>query len=355
MRRVKRIACWIGFLCACGLLLLASSNALKRIADAHHDASYYFLLSFLVGIAATVTSLVAAYLLEWLLLGWSGSSLEALWKYRASMKLDVLATLVMQLPHRYLDYILSLGLLLALGSSSSKPSSFSIAHFLPWWGLQVGGAILLSSMASYWIHRVQHTIPALWSLHQFHHSADRLAILTAFRDTKLSISIDSLLRTLPLAILSVPIAAQPSRSSPAIALLGIFFLWTVITRLNSLLIHSNLNLSYGWVGRWLLVSPQMHRLHHSPLPIYYNRNFSFDLMLWDRLFGTYATHDAPGPLPVGLDDNPFESDDSITGALRTYFLTTYLEFWRTLRKGWKAWLPVPLQPQRSEPPNSTTA
>jgi sterol desaturase/sphingolipid hydroxylase (fatty acid hydroxylase superfamily) len=340
MKKGKRLACWLVFPPALALVLLTSGNMMQHLAAAHEKAPYYFLLSFFIGIGATWTAMLVAYLLEWLLIGWVGSSLEALWKAPASMKLDVLATLVMQLPHKHLDYILSFGLLYAIATPSAQPASISVAHVLPSWGLQAGCALLLSSLISYWIHRLQHTIPALWALHKFHHSADRLLILTAFRDTKLNGALDAVLRILPLAILRVPVAATPTRASPAFALVAVYLLYTALTRLNSFLNHSNLDLSYGWVGRWLLVSPRMHRIHHSTAPAYYNTNFSFDLLLWDRIFGTYATCDEAAQLPVGLVDNPFNSNGSLKGVLRDYFLTTYVEFWHSAKKGYRAWLPM---------------
>jgi sterol desaturase/sphingolipid hydroxylase (fatty acid hydroxylase superfamily) len=342
MRKVRVLAIWFGVLALVALVVLTSTSVLQRLVQAREQAPYFFLLSFLIGISATFTAVVAAYLLEWLLAGWAGSSLEALWKARASMKLDVLAALVMQLPHKHLDYILSLGLLYFIGTRPAHPTthSISVTHMLPTWGLQAGCALLLSSLVSYWIHRVQHTIPALWALHKFHHSADRLAILTTFRDTKLSGAVDAALRALPLAILTVPIAAKPTLANPAFVLVGIYFLYTALTRFNSFVIHSNLDLGYGWIGRWLLVSPRMHRLHHCASPAYHNRNFSFDLVLWDRIFGTYAMCDNVAQQPVGLIDNPFNSSDSLKGILRDYFLTPYIEFWRAVKKGLKAWLPA---------------
>jgi sterol desaturase/sphingolipid hydroxylase (fatty acid hydroxylase superfamily) len=256
------------------------------------------------------------------------------------MKLDVLATLVMQLPHKHIDYMLSLGLLYFIGTRAPQLTGISIAHWLPSWGLQAGCVLLLTSLLNYWIHRLEHSIPALWALHKFHHSADRLAILTTFRDTKFSGALDSALRVLPIAILTVPIAAKPTPAGPAFVLVGIYFLFTALTRLNSFIIHSNLDLGYGWIGHWLLVSPRMHRIHHSSSPAYYNRNFSFDLVLWDRLFGTYALCEDAAQLSVGLVDNPFNSSGSLKGVLRDYFLTTYIEFWHAVRKGPKAWLPA---------------
>jgi sterol desaturase/sphingolipid hydroxylase (fatty acid hydroxylase superfamily) len=346
MRNIFRLARWAMILAIVALVLITSSSLLQHLVRTHEKAPYFFLLSFLVGVSATFTAMLAAYLLELLLTGWVGSSLEALWKGRASVKLDVLAVLVTQLPHKHLDYILSLGLIYIIGTRLPHPAGLSIAHWLPSWGLQVGCALLLSSLVSYWIHRLEHSIPALWALHKFHHSADRLAILTTARDTKLSGALDSALRVLPIAILSVPVAAKPTAASPAYMLVGIYFLFTALTRLNSFVIHSNLDLGYGWIGRWLLVSPRMHRVHHSNSPAYFNRNFSFDLVLWDRLFGTYALCEEAAKLPIGLADNPFNSSSSLKGVLRDYFLTTYVEFWRAVKKGPKAWLPTRLADDR---------
>ena len=100
--------------------------------------------------------------------------------------------------------------------------------------------------------------------------------------------------------------------------------------------------SNGWIGSWLFVSPRMHRLHHATAPEFYNKNFTFDLVIWDRLFGTYASCDAKtaAELPLGLVDGPFNSSATIKGVLRDYFLTTYGLFWRALRKGFSAWRPA---------------
>jgi sterol desaturase/sphingolipid hydroxylase (fatty acid hydroxylase superfamily) len=342
MRKTGSFLRWAGVLAVVALVVLASTSLLQHLVKPHEKASYFFLLAFFVGISTSFTAILGAFLIELLLTGWAGSSLKVLWSGRGSMKLDVVATLVTQLPHKHLDYILSLGLIYLIGTRLPKPAGISIAHWLPSWGLQVGCALLLSSLVSYWIHRFQHSIPALWALHKFHHSADQLAILTTARDTKLSGAVDSALRVLPIAILSVPVAAKPTMDSPQYLLFVIFFLFTALTRLNSFLNHSNLDLGYGWIGRWLLVSPRMHRVHHCTLPSYYNRNFSFDLVLWDRMFGTYALCEDAAQLPIGLVNNPFNSGGSFKEVLRDYFLTTYIEFWQAVRKGPRAWLPTRL-------------
>jgi hypothetical protein len=79
----------------------------------------------------------------------------------------------------------------------------------------------------------------------------------------------------------------------------------------------------------------MHRLHHAVTPTYYNKNFSFDLVIWDRLFGTYAEYEAGtdvATVPVGLDHNPYNNQNTTVGVLREYFLTTYVVSWREIKK-----------------------
>lgn len=262
MRFLRRLAIAVGILALVCLVLLTSSTLLQHLAQAHEKARYYLLLSFLIGIGASVTAMLAAFVLEWLLIGWGGSSLAALWKARATVKLDLVSVVVMQIREKHLDYTLTLGLLYLVGTRLARPAGLSIAHWLPSWGLQVGGAL--------------------------------------------------------------------------------YFLFTALTRFNSFVIHSNLDLGYGWVGRWLFVSPRMHRVHHCNSPAYYNRNFSFDFVLWDRLFGTYTLCEEAAQLPIGLVDNPFNTDGSLKGVLRDYFVTTYLEFWRALKEGPRAWIPVRL-------------
>ncbi len=126
----------------------------------------------------------------------------------------------------------------------------------------------------------------------------------------------------------------------------VYFLYRTFQRVNQYLVHSNLTTDYGWVGRWLLVSPRMHRLHHATSGSYFNKNFTFDLVIWDRLFGTYAAceEQALPALSLGVSDSPFNSGRSIKSVLRDYFVTSYVVFWRALRQGGRVWVPERLQP-----------
>jgi sterol desaturase/sphingolipid hydroxylase (fatty acid hydroxylase superfamily) len=258
------------------------------------------------------------------------------------VKLDALSAATLLLPHRQLDYVLSFGLLYLIDSHSSGPLPGSLTQWLPSWGLQIACVLLLQSCIAYWIHRLEHTIPALWSLHQFHHSAERMSILTSDRNTVLGRAVEAALRFIPLALIGAVIAPQPAAKGWTFALVAIYFAYSTFLRVNGYLCHSNLNADYGWLGRWLLVSPRMHRLHHVTAPEYYNKNFTFDLVIWDRLFGTYAHCDAvtAANLPLGLDTSPFNGSNTLRGVLYDYFVNSYLVFWNTVRQGFKAWRPA---------------
>jgi sterol desaturase/sphingolipid hydroxylase (fatty acid hydroxylase superfamily) len=258
------------------------------------------------------------------------------------VKLDALSIAMTLLPLGRFGYILSLGLLFAIDTHSTQLASISLTRFVPLWGLQVTCLLLFQSFVSYWIHRLEHSVPALWSLHKFHHSADRMSIMNAERRTQLTKGVEEALLFIPLALLSNPTAPKPGMGSAAFAIVLIYVAFRTFTSFNMYLCHSNLTTGYGWIGRWLLVSPRMHRLHHALSPNYHHSNFTFDLVIWDRLFGTYATCDAASAaqMPLGLDDNPFNSRSSIAGVLRDYFVTSYVVCWRELRTGGRAWRPA---------------
>jgi sterol desaturase/sphingolipid hydroxylase (fatty acid hydroxylase superfamily) len=193
------------------------------------------------------------------------------------------------------------------------------------------------------MHRLEHAIPAFWALHKFHHSADSLSILTSARTTQLAKSIDTGLVFVPAALLTSATAPVPTIHSPAFAIAIIYFAYSTFVGINGYFVHSNLTTDYGWVGRWLLVSPRMHRLHHARSASYHDKNFTFDLVIWDRLFGTYAAC-APGTdpltIPLGLEENPFNAHRTVGEALREYFLSTCVVFFQELRKGLLAWIPI---------------
>jgi sterol desaturase/sphingolipid hydroxylase (fatty acid hydroxylase superfamily) len=340
-----RLLGWlVGLLFAgCLAAMTALHPQLQQLVAGHRHVALLLWLSLLLSIPARFLAPAAAYLLELLLVGWSRSSLRMLWRPAPSVKLDLLSILMLLLPHRHLGYLLSFGLLYAVDVYSARPLNISVTPLLPLWSLQITCFLLFPSLVQYWAHRIEHAIPALWALHKFHHSADRMSILTSARDTQLLEGLQSVLIILPLGLITSPVLPLPGRNSPAFALVALFFAYRTFFAINRYFCHSNLSTGYGWVGRWLIVSPRMHRLHHAVSPDYHNKNFSNDLVIWDRLFGTYASCDPAvdvTSIPVGICNNPFNNRPTIVGSLREYFVTTYVVFWQELRKSAKACLPI---------------
>src|SRR5882757_5102429 len=148
MATIKGLAWWLGFFSLCALLAVSGSGPLQKLADAHHGVAAYLLLVFLFAIPTSVVTLLTGYLLELLFIGWSRSSLAMLWNSRASVKLDVLSIAMVLIPHKRLDYLLSLGLLYATDRRAGHTASLTLAQFVPFWGVQVVCLLLLQSFVS---------------------------------------------------------------------------------------------------------------------------------------------------------------------------------------------------------------
>jgi len=346
MEKLKSLVWWLSFLIACGLAVLVSEHdSIAAFVRAHRDIVPLLALALVLAIPARIIALVTAFVLELLFVGWSRSSLKMLLRPSASVRLDILSILVMLLlPQRYLGYLLSFGLLFVIDAYAAQHFDLSVTRFISLWGVQMLAVILIGSLLRYWLHRMEHAVPALWALHKFHHSADQMTMLTSARSTQFLKGVENGIVLLPMGLLSDPtVPALAALGGAGLAMAGVYFVYHTFILMNGYLAHSNLETDYGWVGRWLIVSPRMHRLHHAMTAEYYDKNFSNDLVIWDRLFGTYARRDpvnGPVSLPIGLEDNPFNRSDSFAGSLREYFVTTYVVFWRELRRGAAALWPA---------------
>lgn len=151
-------------------------------------------------------------------------------------------------------------------------------------------SLLLLDLLIYLQHRLFHWSPVLWRLHAVHH-------------TDLDLDASSSVRFHPLEILVSMLIKMA-----AVALLGAHFLavaaFEVILNATAIFNHSNLNLGpLDALLRLVVVTPDMHRVHHSPRREETDSNFGFNLPWWDRLLGTYRAQ--PGEphetMPLGLD------------------------------------------------------
>jgi sterol desaturase/sphingolipid hydroxylase (fatty acid hydroxylase superfamily) len=127
-----------------------------------------------------------------------------------------------------------------------------------------------------------HAVPALWRLHRVHHADLDFDVTTGARFHPIEILVSVVIK----------MAAVAAIGAPPVAVL----VFEVLLNATAMFNHANGRLPLG-VDRWLrllVVTPDMHRVHHSIAYSETNSNFGFNLPWWDRLFGTYRAHPAAG-------------------------------------------------------------
>jgi len=169
------------------------------------------------------------------------------------------------------------------------------------WGLlnvleaPVGLASLVSllalDLAIYLQHVMFHAVPALWRLHRMHHADLEFDVTTGLRFHPIEI----------LLSMGIKLAVVASLGPPAVAVL----IFEVLLNATSMFNHSNVRIPLGLdrVLRWIVVTPDMHRVHHSIHPSETNSNFGFNLPWWDRLLGTYRAQPREGHegMTIGIE------------------------------------------------------
>jgi sterol desaturase/sphingolipid hydroxylase (fatty acid hydroxylase superfamily) len=166
---------------------------------------------------------------------------------------------------------------------------FNLLAF-PHWFTVVASVVVLD-LAIYLQHVLFHAVPALWRLHRMHHADLAFDVTTGVRFHPIEIILSMLIK----------LAVIGALGTPAIAVL----IFEVLLNATSMFSHSNIRMPVGvdrWL-RWLVVTPDMHRVHHSILPRETNSNFGFNAPWWDRLFGTYREMPAAGhqDMTIGIE------------------------------------------------------
>jgi len=140
----------------------------------------------------------------------------------------------------------------------------------------------LLDFAIYLQHILVHAVPVLWRLHQVHHADLGFDVTTGLRFHPVEIFLS----------LGVKVACVAAIGPPV----GAVILFEVLLNGGSLFNHGNVALPRHVDRRlrWLIVTPDMHRVHHSAAPAETNSNFGFSVSIWDRLCGTYRAQPAAG-------------------------------------------------------------
>ena len=168
---------------------------------------------------------------------------------------------------------------------------FGVFYWYPlplWWA--IGISLLVLDFVIYWQHRFFHQYRMLWRLHRLHHSDHAYDVTTGFRFHPIEIILSVLLKMAVIVLLGAPLLSV--------------LIFEIVLNGCAMFNHSNLKLprALDKVLRWVLVTPDMHRVHHSHIPDEHNSNYGFSISLWDRLFGTYKAQPAKGheEMDIGL-------------------------------------------------------
>jgi len=162
---------------------------------------------------------------------------------------------------------------------------------LPFW-LEVIAAVLLLDLAIYLQHLLMHRVPLLWRLHRVHHADLDIDLTTGSRFHTIEIVFSMLIKWLVILLLG-----------PALLAVLVF---EIVLNGMAMFNHANVRLPSGLdrVIRYLLVTPDMHRVHHSILRRETNSNYGFNLSLWDRFFRTYIDQPEKGhdAMTIGIPE-----------------------------------------------------
>ncbi len=165
---------------------------------------------------------------------------------------------------------------------------------IPAW-LNVVCSLLLLDVVIYWQHRLFHKTPLLWRLHRVHHADQDIDVTTGSRFHFIEIWLSMLIKLATIALLGIsPLAV---------------FVFEIILNASAMFNHSNVSLSYRMDDRlrkWI-VTPDMHRVHHSIHRNETDSNYGFCLSVWDRWFGSYISQPKGGHENMTIGINLFRS------------------------------------------------
>ncbi len=214
------------------------------------------------------------FLIDLVFIGLNKSALSNILKPDQSTKSDIYIFLIGLIGLR--NYFIMFSFLLVGYFSSAWVETnlaFNWLHTIETPILQLLVYMIVYDFLDYWIHRSAHRVSWWWEIHRFHHSATKFNIITVARSHPLDLAFADFITIIPMALIGVPIEQ----------LLVISILRSMLGKLQ----HSMIDWDFGVLGKYILMSPIAHRIHHSPYPEHWDKHYGHTFIFWDRLFGTY--------------------------------------------------------------------
>ena len=154
-------------------------------------------------------------------------------------------------------------------------------------------SLVLLDLAIYWQHRIFHAIPRLWPIHRMHHTDTEFDVTTALRFHPIEIFISILIKAVVIILIGAPLLAVIA--------------FEIILNATAMFNHSNIKLPtmLDKMLRLIIVTPDMHRVHHAIHAREYNTNYGFNLSIWDRLFSSYTAQPKDGHAEMKIGQSEY--------------------------------------------------
>ncbi len=170
-------------------------------------------------------------------------------------------------------------------------------------------SLVVLDFVIYWQHRLLHEVPFLWRLHKAHHTDPQLDTSSAVRFHPFEIIFSMLIKTGAVLVFGIPISA--------------LIVFEIILNAVALFHHSNIEIPSNLENqlRNFMVTPDLHRVHHSTVVDETNSNYCFTTVLWDKLFGTHKARSKNKlhEMKIGLDEYEDIQQQSFLYLLKTPF------------------------------------
>lgn len=244
-------------------------------------------------------------LIELVFLGWQNSSLKRLLKPSGTAAGDLWCWLLSVFYlYRIFVLIFSFGIFYVLTSFLVNRFHFDLLSKVnPICAFII--LLVLSDLKHYVRHLITHKVGFLWELHKYHHSAIEMNMITAQRGHFLEAAFITFFDSMLFIVLGAPA--------------DLYLTLVVFREMHVMFVHSNVNWDWGWVGKYILVSPRAHVLHHSLAPKHFDSNYGSMFIFWDRIFKTWNNPIAETEkIEIGLPENPFNKNGFFNDMILAY-------------------------------------
>ncbi len=160
-------------------------------------------------------------------------------------------------------------------------------------------SLLFLDLLIYSQHVVLHKVPTLWRLHRVHHTDMDFDATTGIRFHPIEFMLSMCIKIIGIIFIGAPLSAV--------------IIFEIILNGSSMFNHGNVSIpkKFDRILRWFIVTPDMHRVHHSAIKMETNSNYGFNLPWWDRLFVTYRAQPEAGHLEMKIGLNEFSGERTV--------------------------------------------